>query len=367
MLLLVGLPAFFVELTVGQYARVGANKVFGRMVPAFKGLGYGMLLVRFYVNIYYVVVCAWSLYYLCVGFTSHLPWQACGDDERNTIGCYSRRLVDECTEQAEGGEEMTYYDSSCLTKQQFCEGFGLTWVEEEEEGGENCVNQTGGQLSAFNSLYKRVSPSEDYYNRVALGLTYNYEGDQYTWENFGPLKWELVLCLAATWLLVILSLFKGLQSLGKAAYFITLSPYFVLTALLAYAATRDGAGEGILEFLTPKWADFENYDIWSTAASQIFFSLSVGYGGQLALSSYNNFNNNCHRDAFIVGLCNSLTSVFAGVVVFAILGNLAHGRPISEIVSQSIGLAFVAYPEATLTMDLPPLWSFLFFFMLINP
>ena len=39
------------------------------------------------------------------------------------------------------------------------------------------------------------------------------------------------------------------------------------------------------------------------------------------------------RDAFIVGLCNSLTSVFAGVVVFAILGNLANGRPISEIVS----------------------------------
>ena len=33
---------------------------------------------------------------------------------------------------------------------------------------------------------------------------------------------------------------------------------------------------------------------------------------------------------------------------------------------QSIGLAFIAYPEATISMDLPPLWSFLFFFMLIN-
>ena len=27
MLLVVGLPAFFIELSVGQYARVGANKV----------------------------------------------------------------------------------------------------------------------------------------------------------------------------------------------------------------------------------------------------------------------------------------------------------------------------------------------------
>ena len=35
-------------------------------------------------------------------------------------------------------------------------------------------------------------------------------------------------------------------------------------------------------------------------------------------------------------------------------------------IQQSIGLAFIAYPEATISMDLPPLWSFLFFFMLIN-
>ena len=55
-----------------------------------------MLLVRFYVNIYYVVVCAWALYYLCVGFTSNLPWQFCGDHDKNTIGCYSKRLVDDC-------------------------------------------------------------------------------------------------------------------------------------------------------------------------------------------------------------------------------------------------------------------------------
>ena len=80
--------------------------------------------------------------------------------------------------------------------------------------------------------------AKDYYNRVALGLTFNYEGEQHTWNEFGQLKWELVLCLAATWILVAASLFKGVSSLGKAAYVITLSPYFILTALLIYVAPR---------------------------------------------------------------------------------------------------------------------------------
>ena len=38
------------------------------------------------------------------------------------------------------------------------------------------------------------------------------------------------------------------------------------------------------------------------------------------LSTYNNFENNTQRDAVIISICNSLTSVYAGFVVFAILG-----------------------------------------------
>ena len=33
---------------------------------------------------------------------------------------------------------------------------------------------------------------------------------------------------------------------------------------------------------------------------------------------------------------------------------------------QSTGLAFIAIPEAALDMDIPQLWSFLFFFMMVN-
>ena len=38
------------------------------------------------------------------------------------------------------------------------------------------------------------------------------------------------------------------------------------------------------------------------------------------------FNNNCHRDAWLIALGNSLTSIFAGFIVFGTLGVLAEVR-----------------------------------------
>jgi SNF family Na+-dependent transporter len=80
------------------------------------------------------------------------------------------------------------------------------------------------------------------------------------------------------------------------------------------------------------------------ATSQILFSLSVGFGSQLVLASYNSVNNNCHRDSLLVGIFNSLTSVFAGIVVFAVLGYLADGGDISDVVQVSVGVCVLKCP-----------------------
>jgi solute carrier family 6 amino acid transporter-like protein 5/7/9/14 len=66
---------------------------------------------------------------------------------------------------------------------------------------------------------------------------------------------------------------------------------------------------------------------------QVFFSLGTAYGGLMTMSSYNKFENNCQRDALIIALTNSFTSVFAGFVVFAILGFMAKtiGVDIKEV------------------------------------
>ena len=53
-----------------------------------------------------------------------------------------------------------------------------------------------------------------------LGITFDYEGNQFEWDDFGSLKWELVGCLALTWLLVIASLWKGRYIIASNSQFL---------------------------------------------------------------------------------------------------------------------------------------------------
>ena len=122
-------------------------------------------------------------------------------------------------------------------------------------------------------------------------------------------------------------------------YFTTLFPYVVLTTLLIYVSTLDGFEKGLEFYLVPDWSRLTEPNIWKTAATQIFYSLGVAQGSQLILASFNQFNNNCHRDALLIGLCNSLTSVYAGFVVFGVVGFIANKKqmPIDKVVDAGPG------------------------------
>ncbi|KAL7630472.1 UNVERIFIED_CONTAM: hypothetical protein RMT77_019359 [Armadillidium vulgare] len=190
-----------------------------------------------------------------------------------------------------------------------------------------------------------------------------------TWEDMGSMRWDLVGCLALAWIIICACMIKGVKSSGKVVYFSALFPYCVLLILFIRGITLDGAYQGI-EFyiLKPNITKLYEIQVWNDAATQIFYSLSTAFGGLITLSSYNKFKNNCMRDAIIIAIANCSTSVFAGFVIFSILGFMSSeiNVPVKDVVDSGSGLAFIAYPAAVARMPYPPIWSILFFTMLIT-
>ncbi|KAJ0054856.1 hypothetical protein NL108_006302 [Boleophthalmus pectinirostris] len=270
------------------------------------------------------------------------------------------------------------------------------------------ANRTG-----FNEECEKSTPVNYFWYRETLNITTDI-------ESSGTIQWTMVLCLASAWCIVYICFIKGIQSMGKAVYVTATFPYLVLTIFLVRAITLPGAVDGIKYLFTPEWEILKNPRVWLDAATQIFFSLSVAFGGLIAFSSYADEKNNCERDALVVGIINSATSLYASIPIFSILGfkatsalyncqednimiltnrfdisdqnitrdnydnwfnhlNSTYPDAIAALNLQTCnlqtfleqsasgtGLAFIVFTEAVIEMPGSQIWAILFFIMLLS-
>ncbi|XP_074942255.1 sodium-dependent neutral amino acid transporter B(0)AT3-like [Phalacrocorax aristotelis] len=236
----------------------------------------------------------------------------------------------------------------------------------------------------------------------------------------GALQWWLILCLATCWAIVYLCTIRGIETTGKAIYVTAIFPYLVLTIFLIHGLTLPGATDGLTYLFTPNLNTLKNPRVWLDAATQIFFSLSLAFGGLIAFSSYNPPKNDCEKDAVTVAIVNSMTSLYASIPVFSVLGfkattgywdcldrnivsiinefdlpeesimrqnytawisvlNSSHPEKIAglklkscdlqEFLDQSVsgtGLAFIIFTQAIILMPGSQAWAILFFIMLFS-
>ncbi|XP_014012418.2 sodium-dependent neutral amino acid transporter B(0)AT2 isoform X2 [Salmo salar] len=89
LMILVGIPLFFLELAAGQSIRQGSIGVWKHISPKLAGIGYSSCVVCFFVALYYNVIIGWSLFYLGNSFQYPLPWEECPEHGNTT--------VEECT------------------------------------------------------------------------------------------------------------------------------------------------------------------------------------------------------------------------------------------------------------------------------
>ncbi|XP_054288933.1 sodium- and chloride-dependent transporter XTRP3-like [Macrosteles quadrilineatus] len=133
-------------------------------------------------------------------------------------------------------------------------------------------------------------------------------------------NWKIAFALVIAWILVYMCMIKGIASSGKVVYVTATFPYIVLIIFFFRGVTLHGMSDGLRHLFTPKWYTLSDPVVWLEAGTQIFFSLGLAFGGLIAFSSYNPVNNNCYRDAIMVSMTNCFTSMFAGIVVFSVIG-----------------------------------------------
>uniref|UniRef100_A0A667GGN5 Transporter n=1 Tax=Lynx canadensis TaxID=61383 RepID=A0A667GGN5_LYNCA len=234
-----------------------------------------------------------------------------------------------------------------------------------------------GNRTGYDEECEKASSTQYFWYRKTLNISPSI-------QDSGGVQWEQALCLLLAWLVVYLCILRGTESTGK-----------------------------LEQLANPK--------AWINAATQIFFSLGLGFGSLIAFASYNQPSTNCQQHAIIVSLINSSTSIFASIVTFSIYGfkatfnyesclnkvillltnsfdledgflttsnleqvkgYLASAFPgkYSEVLPQirncsleselatavqGTGLSFIVYTEAIKNMAASQLWSVLYFFMLL--
>ncbi|XP_072761035.1 sodium-dependent nutrient amino acid transporter 1 isoform X2 [Anoplolepis gracilipes] len=272
----------------------------------------------------------------------------------------------------------TYYSSlMALTFYYLIASFSaeLPWATCLKEWGDICVDSSTkrnhsvtaeGNVTIFdnplNGSRNLQSSAELYFSRVVLHEKKSID------DGIGWPDWKLTLCLLVSWAAVCIVLFQGVKSSGRFSYFLAIFPYIVLISLLIRAVTLDGAIDGIVYFVTPKWSKLLEPTVWYAAVTQCFFSLSVCFGSIITYSSHNSFKHNIYRDVIIITSLDTITSFLAGCTIFGILGNLAYEleiKEISKVVRGGAGLAFISYPDAIAKFSfLPQLFAVLFFVMM---
>ncbi|UXI17102.1 brefeldin A-inhibited guanine nucleotide-exchange protein 1 [Sarcoptes scabiei] len=331
-----GVPLFFMELALGQYHRQGAITCWSRVVPLFKGglsssrrnfiveslilseisqgIGYSVVLIAFYVDLYYNVIIAWALHFFFKSFSTALPWSRC-NNPWNTEKCFE--ITDITNKTIKTNASNLIRNSAAL------EYFSRRFLQFHESSGIN---------------------------------------------DLGQVRIEIAISLLLVYLICYFSLWKGISTSGKVVWFTALFPYLVLFVLLIRGIMLPGAIDGIRYYLTPDFNALFNANVWVDAATQVFFSLGPGFGVLLAFASYNEFHNNVQRDAVVTSAINSATSFLAGFVIFSVLGYMAKRLEvdIQDIAAEGPGLVFIVYPEAISTMPAGPIWAVIFFLMLLT-
>lgn len=174
-------------------------------------------------------------------------------------------------------------------------------------------------------------------------------------SSWRPLLYGVIFILM-THFIVARGVERGIEKASKIMMPMLL---VILVVMAVRVAFMPGASEGYKFFLSCDFSEAFKTDTIMMAIGQAFFSLSVGMGCMVTYASYFKKDNNLVSTSLNVSILTLFVSILAGLVIFPAVFS-AGLEP-----TEGPSLVFVTLPEIFKGMPLAPLWSAIFFLLVI--
>ena len=155
---------------------------------------------------------------------------------------------------------------------------------------------------------------------VTFIVSGNFGDDTTAWYNnfisspLEPIVWDFILLAVVTFFL----LFGITEIVEKITKVIMPALFCLLIFCAIYACVmQPGSVGGLKYYLLPNFSNF-SFKVFAQAATQVLFSVGIGWGIFTTLGANVPDSNNLKGDALLVSICDTLAAVVAGFVVIPV-------------------------------------------------
>ncbi|XP_049954708.1 sodium-dependent transporter bedraggled [Schistocerca serialis cubense] len=153
------------------------------------------------------------------------------------------------------------------------------------------------QEPQINGTHKLEETVPDYLNGMVLQRQSLVSPD----PSFGHLKFQVTFNLAVVWMIVFVSLSKGLKSYGKVVYVFSLFSVLGMLILCTKILGLTNTSSGHKVFPETVWSEFFiNTKCWVAATTEVFYTWGLLGAAVMQITSHNQHKHLLHRDISIV-------------------------------------------------------------------
>jgi neurotransmitter:Na+ symporter, NSS family len=211
----------------------------------------------------------------------------------------------------------------------------------------------GMLLGAFGPLWQPASPLPSF----ALDELPNPAGFFFQLLS----SWWVLALVAAVWLVNAVILRRGVATIEPAVKVFVPLMWVFMAVLIVRGLTLPHGEEGVFLLFTPDLEIIRDPAVWQGAMSQIFFSLSLGFGIMTAYASYLPKGADHVNNGVVTACMNCAFEFIAGLAVFSLLFTFAIVPRAS-----TLGMMFFVVPEGIAAMPWGVrLYGVLFFLLLL--